>query len=102
MDNQESKPSKGNWRWLPEHMPRVVKLIEEAREKYGKEWVDECWYRGVVLGHRGWFFAQDGALMVGTLWNAPTIELMVAGQLIGCGYCLLIPHPNERPADGTY
>lgn len=55
--------------WLPEQMPGVAKLLKEKRLLWGAEWVAKCWQMGVVQLQPGWFFASEGALMVGTLWD---------------------------------
>lgn len=54
------------WAWLPAMMPRVARLMEEHRARHGAAHVAECWRRGVVMQERGWFFAREGALAVGT------------------------------------
>lgn len=64
---------KKKWSWLPEHMPAVAKLIQDRRKAYGAEHVNACWHHGVVKGEPGWFFAREGALMVGTPWDDEAI-----------------------------
>jgi hypothetical protein len=59
---------KKDWSWLPAQMPGVAKLMAEKRAKFGNEHVNECWKRGVLMREPGWFFAAEGALMVGTPW----------------------------------
>lgn len=59
---------KKDWSWLPKEMPGVAKVMADKRAQYGNAHVNECWRRGVVLREPGWFFAREGALMVGTPW----------------------------------
>ena len=79
--------------WLPAQMPGVVKLIAERRREVGKEWVDQCWQRGVVQREPGWFFAGEGPLMVGTLWDDPVIVAFAANRVTDT-QCLLVTRPK--------
>lgn len=65
--------STNRWSWLPSAMPGVVRLIADRRTELGTDYVNECWRRGVVELEPGWFFAAEGPLMVGTLWDDPEI-----------------------------
>lgn len=55
-----------DWRWLKEHMPRVVAQLAEYREAGEGAPIDECWHRGVVLGQPGWLYAVEGSIAIGT------------------------------------
>jgi hypothetical protein len=70
--------SRNRWGWLPLEMPGVTRLMKDKRAKYGDAWVSECWRRGVLAAEPGWFFAGEGGLMVGTLFDDP--ELMAFAQ----------------------
>jgi len=86
--------------WLPSHMPGVVKLLAERRKVDGSEWVNECWRRGVVLREPGWFFAGEGALMVGTLWDDAEVVAFAAARYTA-SQVLLVLRPKEV-ADGAH
>lgn len=88
----EKKP--GRWAWLPAQMPGVVALIAERRKAHGSAWVNTCWQRGVEQGEAGWFFAGQGALMVGTIWDDPQIVAFAAGRITRT-QALLITKPPE-------
>lgn len=55
-----------DWKWLPAQMPGVARLMRDKRAELGDAHVNECWKRGVVQRERGWFYAVEGALAVGT------------------------------------
>jgi hypothetical protein len=61
--------SENRFAWLPEKMPGVAKLLKEKRREVGPEWVKTCWRHGVVELKPGWFFASEGGLSVGALWD---------------------------------
>ena len=64
MDKTETR----NWKWLPAQMPGVARIMADKRAQLGDDHVNECWKRGVLKQEPGWFFAREGALMVGTPW----------------------------------
>lgn len=64
---------KSDWSWLPAQMPGVAKLMKDRRRQMGDAHVNECWKRGVVQGEPGWFFAWEGALAVGTPFDAEAL-----------------------------
>lgn len=88
-----------SWSWLPQQMPGVAKLIAEKRRKLGDAHVNECWRRGVGLRERGWFFAAEGALMVGAPFDDPDLQPQLL-QVFTSTQALLILRPME-PAHGA-
>jgi hypothetical protein len=66
MDKVERK----RFDWLPAEMPGVTRLMRAKRAEMGDAHVNECWKRGVIGREPGWFFAREGALMVGVPWGA--------------------------------
>jgi hypothetical protein len=83
------KGSKQTWKWLPEQMPGVAKLLADKRREVGDEWVKTCWQKGVVERQPGWFFAGEGAIMIGVLWDDPVIAAFAALRLTDT-QCMLI------------
>jgi len=89
-----------SWAFVKEHMPGVVRLLKEKRDKGQSAHVDECWRRGVVKGEAGWFFASEGGVHIGALWP-DAIEalqaLRAAAEIVPGGALLplLILHPGE-------
>lgn len=53
--------------WLRQSMPKVSRLIEDARRDRGPEFVSDCWRRS-LRGEPGFFYAREGALALGTPW----------------------------------
>lgn len=87
------------WDWLPQQMPGVARLMAAKRKTLGSAWVNECWKRGVLEGKPGWFFAVDGALMVGTLWpDAQVIALAHAELPLNAPMVILRPQPEAANA----
>lgn len=81
---------KRNWSWIKEFMPNVVALLAEYRAGEGAH-LDECWQRGVLRGEPGWFFAQEGAVCLGTPFDLAAAEAAVRAQ----GFALLLaPLPD--------
>ena len=76
-----TEPVKRDWKWLPREMPGVARLLAERREQEGSAWVNECWKRGVLQLEPGWFFAIEGALMVGVLGDDPEILTLARARL---------------------
>lgn len=92
--------SKSNWAWLPAAMPQVARLIADKRAKLGNAWVNECWKRGVLDGEAGWFFAGEGALMVGTMWDDDVLMSFATAKITRTQALLIIREPE--PSDGTH
>ena len=76
-----TEQAKRDWKWLPREMPGVAKLIAERRQQDGSAWVNECWKRGVEQLEPGWFFAVEGALMVGVLGDDAKILALAMARL---------------------
>lgn len=82
-----------SWAFMTEHMPRVVAMLKQHRERGEGAHLDECWKHGVVDGEPGWFFAAEGGVHVGTLWpeamqtvidlRAQAEALVRGGQVVG-------------------
>lgn len=87
--------TKQSFAWLPEQMPKVAQLIAEQRAKLGAEWVHECWKRGVVEREPGWFYACEGALHVGAVWDDARV-LSIESQAYAPGRALLVLRPAEQ------
>ncbi|MEY2892668.1 MAG: hypothetical protein RJA98_2576 [Pseudomonadota bacterium] len=87
MDREQKK---GKFDWLPTQMPGVARLIKEARTTHGDAWVNECWKRGVIDREPGWFYAGEGALMVGTLWDDPLIIAFASAQYTKSQHLLVL------------
>jgi hypothetical protein len=63
--------------------------VRERRVSLGDAWVNECWRRGVLLGEPEWFFAGEGSIMVGTMWDNPEL-LAFARMRVTATQALLI------------
>lgn len=100
MDSEKGRAEKGRWDWLPARMPGVVKLMADKRAEMGADWVNECWKRGVLEGLPGWFWASEGALSVGTLWEDPAIVAFSALRLAPT-QALVVLRPKGEGANGT-
>jgi hypothetical protein len=50
---------------MPDAMPKVAAEVGKRRAQYGAPFVNDCIKRG-MKGEAGFFFAIEGALMVGT------------------------------------
>lgn len=90
---------KQTWKWLPDQMPGVAKQLADKRAEVGDAWVNECWRRGVVERQPGWFFAGEGALMVGVLWDHPVIATFAAMRLTDTQSLLILR--EKEPIDGA-
>lgn len=84
---------KRNWRWLPEQMPGVAKLMAERRRVLGDAHVSLCWTRGVLEAKPGWFFAREGVLAVGTPWDEPELANFAAASVTSTQALLVIAEP---------
>lgn len=89
------KTLKQTWNWLPQQMPGVAKLLADKRAEVGDEWVQHCWKKGVIEREPGWFFAGEGAVMIGVLWNDPVIIAFAQLRLTDT-QCILITRPKEE------
>jgi hypothetical protein len=49
-------------------MPQVAAMVKAKREQWGDAHVTRCIQQGLA-GVPGWFFAREGAVMVGTPWG---------------------------------
>jgi hypothetical protein len=87
---------KQTWAWLPVQMPGVARLVAERRAQHGDAWVDECWRRGVLLGEPGWFFAGEGALMVGTLWDDEVLVRFAQARVTRDQALLIMRSPEAQ------
>jgi len=67
--------------WLPKEMPGVAKLIADKRTEVGSDWVNECWRHGVLQRWAGWFWAGEGALSVGTMWDDPGVIALATNRI---------------------
>ena len=90
---------KQDWKWLPEQMPGVAKLMRDKRHELGDAHVNECWKRGVVQRERGWFFAVEGALSVGTPFDDPDFQPQVLPIYTSTQALLILRTPE--PAHGA-
>lgn len=97
MDKEQGRK---RWGWLPVEMPGVTRLMKEKRAKYGDQWVNECWRRGVVDGEPGWFFAGEGALMVGTLFEDPELLAFAQAKVTRTQALVIMREPEV--ADGPH
>lgn len=66
MDKTAKPAASLDWALIPLLMPGIKPQLEAKRAIWGKDWVDQCWHRGVVLGEPGWFFARQGPVWLGT------------------------------------
>ena len=98
LDKKEEAPAR--WDCLPSQMPGVVALIADKRRQMGADWVNECWRRGALGGEPGWFFAGEGSLMIGTLWDDAAV-VAFASQRISRTQALIVLKPKEA-ADGAH
>lgn len=57
--------TKLDWRWMQQHMPKVVEMLQTKRADGQGAHINECWRRGVLGAEPGWFFAAEGAVSVG-------------------------------------
>lgn len=89
-----SPPPKQNWSWLPQHMPGVARLMKQRRAEVGDAWVNECWKHGVLELEPGWFWAGEGALMVGSMWDDPQILTFATSRITRTQACLVLREPN--------
>lgn len=100
MDREKGEVPKQRWDWLPARMPGVARILADKRKEVGTDWVNECWRRGVVLGEPGWFWASEGALSVGTLWEDPVIVSFSALRLTPT-QALVVLRPKEEVGHGA-
>jgi hypothetical protein len=108
MDKRKEKNQKTDFSWLPERMPGVARMVREKRAKHGDYWVNECWKRGVVCLEPGWFYAAEGPLAIGVLWDDPQIIAFAAGRITRTQALVVMREPGtkgqapiETPAPGA-
>lgn len=77
-------------------MPGVAKLIKEKRAEHGAWWVNECWQRGVLQLEPGWFYAAEGALSVGVLWDDPAIIAFAAARITRTQALVVLRPPGTK------
>jgi hypothetical protein len=94
-EGQMDTRTKQSFGWLKDQMPKVAQLIADHRAKHGPEWLAECWKRGVVQGEPGWFFACEGVLAVGAVWDDARV-LALQSQGYSPGRALLVLRPAEQ------
>lgn len=95
----DKKQDAGKFGWLPSAMPGVARLVAEKRRLLGDAHVKECWQRGVVQREPGWFFAREGALAVGTPWDAdPAMSNFAAAQVSSTQALLCMREPGHGAA----
>ena len=88
-----------DWKWLPNKMPGVTRLVQEKREAWGNRHVNLCFRRGVMERQPGWFFAREGALAVGTPWDHPALANFAALNVTSSQSLVVMREPGD--ADGT-
>lgn len=98
MDKEQGGKKENRFGWLPQYMPGVARLIGEKRAKHGDAWVNECWKRGVLQLEPGWFFAMEGPLAVGVMWQDPVIYEFSCRRHSRTQALLILPDP---PAAGA-
>ena len=77
----KNETPKKNYAWLPDHMPRVARLMREKRAALGDAHINECWRRGVLGLEAGWFFAREGSLALGVPWAEPELANFAAASV---------------------
>lgn len=85
---------KKDWKWLPEQMPGVSRLMADKRRELGAEHVRECWRRGVVNRERGWFYAVEGALAVGVPFDEPDFQAQLLPAYTSTQALLILRNPG--------
>lgn len=83
-------------RWAPllQLMPGVKQLVAEKRREHGAAHVNKCWERGVLKRERGWFFALEGALAVGTPFDDEDFQLQVLPAYTSTQALLILRNPE--------
>lgn len=82
-----------SFEWLPAQMPGVAALMKEKRAEFGDEWVTTCWRKGVQELQPGWFYAGEGALAVGVLWDDPLLVAWAAARVVPRTQALVVMRP---------
>jgi hypothetical protein len=95
MDKGKEQAGATRWGWLPAAMPGVARLIKEKRQLLGDAHVSLCWQRGVVERQAGWFFAREGALVVGTPWDDPVLANFAALQVTDTQALVVLREPDR-------
>lgn len=91
---QEKKSAVEDFSWLPIRMPGVAALVKEKRQLWGNAWVNECWKQGVLLRQPGWFYAGEGAVSVGVVWDDPAIIAFAAARVTRSQALLVMRPPG--------
>lgn len=99
MDRPKTEPAKQTFGWLPDQMPKVAERMKEYRVRYGAEWVNTCWQRGVQKLEPGWFYAREGALSVGVPWEG--LELVYADTPRASQVLVALRAPESVESDST-
>jgi len=95
-EDPKSKDPKTDFSWLPVRMPGVAKLVKDKRAELGDWWVNECWKRGVLCLEPGWFYAGEGALTVGVMWDDPAIIAFAAARITRTQALVVIRTPGTK------
>jgi hypothetical protein len=96
MDKRKEKDPKTDFSWLPERMPGVARMVKEKRALYGSWWVNECWTRGVMCLEPGWFYAAEGPLAIGVLWDDPKIIAFAAARITRTQALVVMREPGAK------
>jgi hypothetical protein len=56
---------KSKYYWMPDAMPKVAAEVAKRRALHGKEFVNDCFKRG-MNGEVGFFYAFEGVIAIGT------------------------------------
>ena len=75
----ESGPAQ-RYAWMRTAMPGVARLMADKRAELGDAHVTQCLMRGLA-GERGWFFAREGPIAVGTPWDDPLLANFAAANV---------------------
>lgn len=83
-----NRPSK--WSWVAQAMPGVQRLIAQARQELGEQWVNQCWAQGVVRGVAGHLWAAEGALAVGVPADVDVVSDWLQQRAADPGVAVLV------------
>lgn len=72
-------------------MPNVAERIDQYRNDWGKEWVNECIKRG-MRGEPGWFYAFEAGHAVGTPFTTDQIthDLVQQAACLGARFVVVM------------
>lgn len=92
---------KSKYYWMPDAMPKVAAEVAKRRALHGAPFVNDCIKRG-MKGEAGFFFAIEGALMVGTPDPAlRTIEEVYKVLAAGLPVDWMIEMPTPQSLAGS-